>query len=942
MTYHKIGQHYLSQNYVKEAYQELVLNGMTQGDFIVGANFYKDYHYYQKNHSQDGISEEVKNSLGFPNAIPEFLTGDFSKIELKNRLQMTLIFGPTGSGKTARILQNMALQDLMAGNFTYDNQYVTQLGQLIIDPKADFALAMRFAGEKLEPRKRGQFLRSLQFFLERATNLDPFVLEFLHHNLPGYRVGLTPSLQYLTEVFKDWGTYPLYQLVSALHLFYESGWREEKHKERILSINPKNPRAIMNVFDPLMDDSPFFNPMRGEETSVVASITKTLMSMSGFSDPNSNPHFYNASKRALEYALKMVKRSYENYGTLQDVYNVLFNLGGRRVLSSFEKRTKKGVFNRATTEENNNIIRFFNEDYFYIQENLNSGKDIAKNNPYTDATGARDSIEKFLSNPYLQRILNPSDSEENVIDLDDLLMYGDKLAVGLEGGSMGDTNVSNALGQLIVLQFQDAVLRRPLSGRLPCLFVVDEFQQYASPEIKELLNQGRSYKVASHFATQSSDVIEHQGSTGKQILSNITANTRNKIYLSGTQAHTEAKALSDNFGFTSFKTLSHSLSEKDGKKGGATVEVIDRIGGTKTQASYNVKEYSDVPIIPPAVFQGGSYVYEKTNSLPYPGKKLSQRTQKKHPTVAQALDQYKQFSLRNGGGPNFTEGLLFLSTATEQESQLDLSTPTIWAPYWLLDYQETQAYINNYQLSHRFYYTNKTEPEAKSEETLLEEKIEALEANQSILPPNYHKKGALEELLKQYNHKIQANIVRERKPLSNNLPSITEYYHNHLPTLQEWEKVVEEARAIQQGDQEGFTSKALDFIHQHSILGESQALLDSIDVSSLQKGSLTEKLYYSLNKQILLNPSLEDRHLNPQVSQNMVNWFYGLNEILHSKPGDTIQIGQENHMVTIEDIASLVEIDEEILEEEHPEDFEEEFVIEEEIPEEMKDILEMF
>lgn len=966
MTYEKINQYYLSQDYVKRAYSNMVLNGATQGDFIVGANFYKDYHYYSKNHIGDGVDEDYKEQLGFNNAIPEFLTGDFSIIGLKNRFQMSLIFGPTGSGKTARVLQNMALQDLMASNFEYDNQYVTQMGQLIIDPKADFALAMKYAGEELESIKRTQYLVSVQVFLQKIKNSKvksqenhQFIVDFLHHNLPNYQLGANYSVEDLNYIFQDWKTYPLFQLTSALHLLLESSFIETKHVERIKGINPSNNRAIMNVFDPLMDDSPYFNPMRGEETTVVASITKTLMSMSGFSDPNSNPHFYNASKRALEYALKMIKRTYENFGNLQDVYNVLFNIDGRKVLNSFKKRNNKGIFNKATTEENNSIIRFFDQEYFYIQENMNSGKDIAKNNAYTDSTGARDSIEKFLSNPYLQRILNPDPSEENVIDLDDLLMYGDKLAVGLEGGSMGDTNVSNALGQLIVLQFQDSVLRRPLSGRLPFIFVVDEFQQYASPEIKELLNQGRSYKVASHFATQSSDVIENQGSTGKQILSNITANTRNKIYLTGTQAHKEAKELSDNFGFTSFKTLSQSLSEKDGKKGGATIEVIDSIGGKKTSASFSIKEFNDVPIVPPSVFQGGPYSYERTNNMIYPSKKLNDRLREIYPLEAQKVDQYKQFSLRNGGGPNFVEGLILLSTATEQETQLNLTTSTIWSPYWILDYQKTQDYVDTYQLTHRFYYTNKTEPDTKSEEQLLDEKIQKLKANQSILPKAYHEEEALNKLISEYERKLQANIVESRKPVSEDLPSIIKYYTENLPTLQDWGTVVKEAQAIQNGQQQDFSQETLNFIHNHSILKESQALLDSIDINTVVKGTLTERLYYSLNKQILLNPSLEDRHLNTQVSQNMVEWFYGLNEIVHSSPGDVITLGQEEYKLTKEDIVSLVEVDEEnILEDdvakqniqeelEQPniEDFEEQIesdFFEEEVDEELASLIDLF
>lgn len=65
------------------------------------------------------------------------------------------------------------------------------------------------------------------------------------------------------------------------------------------------------------------------------------------------------------------------------------------------------------------------------------------------------------------------------------------------------------LGYFIILQLQASVFRRPgnENTRTHNMLYIDEFQVYSNPGFADMLTQGRSYRVASHLATQARDQI---------------------------------------------------------------------------------------------------------------------------------------------------------------------------------------------------------------------------------------------------------------------------------------------------------------------------------------------------------------------------------------------------------------------------------------------------
>ena len=106
------------------------------------------------------------------------------------------------------------------------------------------------------------------------------------------------------------------------------------------------------------------------------------------------------------------------------------------------------------------------------------------------------------------------------------------------------------LGYFIILQLQAAVFRRPGTEdtRTHNMLYIDEFQVYSNPGFADMLTQGRSYRVASHLATQArAQIGMGSGKDGKNFVELVSTNCRNKIIYPGV-SYTDAKFYSDEFG----------------------------------------------------------------------------------------------------------------------------------------------------------------------------------------------------------------------------------------------------------------------------------------------------------------------------------------------------------------------------------------------------------
>lgn len=119
------------------------------------------------------------------------------------------------------------------------------------------------------------------------------------------------------------------------------------------------------------------------------------------------------------------------------------------------------------------------------------------------AEGLRNLLGKILQDPRVKNVLvnNPEIIDFNTILSDNCITLINT------GGEMGN-NTSTCFGQLFILNFNTAVLRRPKDTRTPHFFYEDETARYLSGTIDTMVTLYRQYRVACMFALQSLDQIE--------------------------------------------------------------------------------------------------------------------------------------------------------------------------------------------------------------------------------------------------------------------------------------------------------------------------------------------------------------------------------------------------------------------------------------------------
>lgn len=310
-------------------------------------------------------------------------------------------------------------------------------------------------------------------------------------------------------------------------------------------------------FNPIHPNCPYFNPLYGKEEDVIENMVTTFKML----DPDSQQFFQNMNEQLLRNSLKVLKRLYGNNATLIDLARLIQNSGGagRKIVQQFSRLNAE---TEAIAKENADIASWFLNDYFN-----------ERSKTYEHCSGLRAQVAKITSNKYLRKVLNPPE-EKNDIDFDRHLAEGGVIAISTAQGTLG-TTLARYLGYFIILQLQSSVFRRPgnENTRRPHFLYIDEFQEFSNPGFGIMLTQGRSYRVASHLATQNRALMAMGGGKdGKNFVELVSTNARNVIIYPGGNA-IDAKYYSDQFGQILERTVQKSISRskfslfRGGKKG---------------------------------------------------------------------------------------------------------------------------------------------------------------------------------------------------------------------------------------------------------------------------------------------------------------------------------------------------------------------------------------
>ena len=297
-------------------------------------------------------------------------------------------------------------------------------------------------------------------------------------------------------------------------------------------------------FNPTDPDCPYFNPLFGKEEDVIESMATTFKML----NPDSPQFFLDMNDNLIRNSLKVLKRLKGNSATLIDLSTIVQNAQGmgKKMVTQFSRL-------KADTEEiakeNGDIASWFLSDYYN-----------EKSKTYEHCSGLRSQVAKITSNKYLRKVLNPPDGL-NDVDFDKHLANNGVLAISTAQGDLRD--LGRFLGYFLILNLQSSVFRRPGNEftRLHHFLYLDEFQTYANPGFADMLTQGRSYRVASHLATQNRALMAMgSGRDGKNFVELVSTNARNIFIYPGANS-IDAKYYSDEFGEVTNRTVQKGTSK---------------------------------------------------------------------------------------------------------------------------------------------------------------------------------------------------------------------------------------------------------------------------------------------------------------------------------------------------------------------------------------------
>ena len=305
-------------------------------------------------------------------------------------------------------------------------------------------------------------------------------------------------------------------------------------------------------FNPILPDCPYFNPLFGKESDVVENMATTFNML----NPDSPQFFKDMSENLIRRCVKLLKRLYGNDATLLDLNTLVWdtNQKGRKMVMEFSRQK---VANPDVQKENEEIISWILNDYY---SGLSGQKGSTKT--YEHCSGVRSQISKLVSNQYLRKVLNPPKGHGSDLDFDDAFERGIVVTMGTAQGALRD--LGRYLGYFIILQLQSSVFRRPGNEftRKHNMLYIDEFQVYSNPGFADMLTMGRSYRVASHLATQArAQIGMGGGSDGKDFVELVSTNARNKIIYPGVSS-TDAKYYSEEFGEIMKLTIGKSYGKQ--------------------------------------------------------------------------------------------------------------------------------------------------------------------------------------------------------------------------------------------------------------------------------------------------------------------------------------------------------------------------------------------
>ena len=577
------------------------------GDFVIGE-------IYKRNLDENGETPDGEDDY-----IP---SGKKAVVPLRDRFVHFLALGVTGSGKTSQSLLPMFNRDFTSDNFKFAKVDVVQMGQIVLEPKGDFAKATWAIGKIKEAEKKMNYITFLlgveQKIVDKIQELAEKRQEYID------RISKKELTRAEEKEFEKYKTLirnkkTFNSLTAEEQVDIVRKYEDLKHKmngdeltkyeteERVLiDISIKNlltvrkelPNYLSFEFEYLNSLTPFaLFRYASLLTTIISDPDKYELSWNDLKaqdphqerdlvmlfDPSAhNSLCFNPLFGPEERAVATVK---ETLIAFMSDSSSFFKNSAETLLQNAIKVAKRVHGDDATLLHLNDLLTNSNgrgdemlrqlgmvsttssktlenrEIIFWFNTDYYSAIKGMRggSKTYEHTSGIRSILANLLDSKRIRSVLCPPPGVGTDLNFDEILRTGDKVAISTSTG-LSD-RIGGMLGSFIMLQLQSAIFRRHggEDTRLPVILYIDEFQDYANPEFEGVLTKGRSYAVSATMATQTLGIVGEKAGDG--LVQNLQSNARNVIVYPGASAQ-DADYFVKKFGTTEETKVKRSLSKE--------------------------------------------------------------------------------------------------------------------------------------------------------------------------------------------------------------------------------------------------------------------------------------------------------------------------------------------------------------------------------------------
>ncbi len=423
----------------------------------------------------------------------------------KKRFEATFVQGATGSGKTATVLLPMSAMDLEKKYFFREYSKKTAYGLLkkgaayVQGPFSNDYINRNFSLSLIKA-KQGREDECMDELKNVILGVDPETGDIVYKN-----VGIA--------VVENDGSYVSNFTKVANNFDID-----------VLTVDPMDPNTL--------SINPFAIPEPPKVASIIADVLKSMNEADG---GKGDQFFTSVTTDAFQNLAMLLKEMYPRLNndilpTLEDMLELLYNFDKVEEMVEEMKKVPELV------EKYQLLINYFERNFYKPALNIN-GFEI----PGTRGSGRKETerflygaitqLSNLLRHPGIKRALC---GRENTVDFDKTLRDGLVVTACSRKGELGIIQ-SKAFGMFFILQFQDAVLRRPGNedSRIPYFLYIDEFPEYINKDTDVMFTLFRKYRCGVTIAIQNLSQLEKQAQYA-YYRQTVLANTRTQIIFGDT------------------------------------------------------------------------------------------------------------------------------------------------------------------------------------------------------------------------------------------------------------------------------------------------------------------------------------------------------------------------------------------------------------------------